>query len=325
MAGRYAEQLKLDTLCQPDAALNQPALRIGRSPANEDIFTTIYQPAEDRVQMDLFFDSAPVLAVQDLIQAIVDRRDDDIVMLLRQLKALAPDKYPAFDRLLAQQNQLTCYPDSQSKIEFLLSTLTPLAFSVLGRFANDFLTPFWQQLSLEISGRVFSAESPEDHLSFTAFKAFQWHEVIAAIEREADWNTQPALLYRYAEACFKLNREEEGLENWFRLFMLFPESAEALIAGSGNYLLLSDWQSFNDLDPELEPAFFPAWMVLKKPALAKIAVNIDGENIGNNSLRLIRDLAAGVGAGLDDGAIKLRAGLRQQNPNLFVHYMAVHQ
>lgn len=320
LAQHYAEKLKLEVVGQPYASINQQVLNICRSSANEAILNRVYQPAENRIQMDLFFDSAPVLAAQDLTRAIVDQRDEDITRLLAQVQSLAPEKYESFNRLLAQQKQLLHYPDTRSKIEFLLNTMTPLAFSVLGRFANDFLTPYWQQLSLKLSGRRFEAAYPEDHLSFTAFRAFQWQEVIAAIEREADWNKQPDLLYRYAEAGFKLNKEAAGLENWFRLFMLFPDYAERLVAGTGNYLLLSDWRNFSELDPELGTVFFPAWAVLKKPALAKITMAIDAENIGNDSLQLISGLAACTG--INESAINLRAKLRQQNPSLFIHYMA---
>lgn len=318
----YAEKLKLDVVSQPYVSIGQQELKVCRSPANEALFTTVYQPVEARIQMDLFFDSAPVLVVQDLIKAIVDKRNEDIVRLLPQVQSLAPQKYTLFDDLLAQQNKLICCPDSKSKIEFLLNTLTPLAFNVLKRFANDFLTPCWQQLSLELSGRRFEAEFPEDHLSFTAFKAFQWREVIAAIERETYWNTQACLLYRYAEACFKLNQELAGLENWFRLFMVFPESAEQLIAGTGNYLLLTDWQNFNELDPELDSVLFPVWIVLKKPALAKITLSMPDENIANSLLQLISRLVTCADNGVDEDIIHCRAKLREQNQNLFIHYMA---
>ncbi|MGR8981622.1 MAG: hypothetical protein ACU84H_16240 [Gammaproteobacteria bacterium] len=150
-AQRYAEKLKLDSVCQPYASVNQKSLKISRSAADELLFTTIYQPAEDRLQTDLFFDSAPVVVAQELIRAIVDHRDDSILSLLAQLKSLAPEKHASFNRLLAQQEQLARYPETQSKIDFLLNTLTPSAFNVLGRFANDFLTPL---LAADFCGAV---------------------------------------------------------------------------------------------------------------------------------------------------------------------------
>ncbi|MDD2661472.1 MAG: hypothetical protein PHY54_17605 [Methylococcales bacterium] len=61
-----------------------------------------------------------------------------------------------------------------------------MAFEVLGQFAHDFLTPLWQGISVEIAECRFDVESPEDHLSFTAFKGFQWQQVLSSISREAD-------------------------------------------------------------------------------------------------------------------------------------------
>ncbi|NOT12262.1 MAG: hypothetical protein HOP23_10605 [Methylococcaceae bacterium] len=322
LARDYAEKLNLDAVCQPYKSIEQKSLTICRSKTNEIILTTVYQPAENRVQMDLFFDSAPILAVQDLTRAIVERRGEDIPNLMERVESLAPETYTSFERLLAQQERLCHYPTTKSKIEYLLDTLTPMAFSVLGRFTGDYLTPIWQQLSQEISGRTFDAESPQDHLSFTAIKAFDWREVLVAIEGEEGWQRQPILLYRYAEACFKLNREAEGLASWFRLYMLFPESAERLVNGTDNFLLLSDWRNFNELDPELDAIFFPAWTVLKKPALAKLKVNVDEENIGQDAFTLICGLILCAGKDIDEKTLCLRSKLRNQNPSLFSHYMA---
>ncbi len=322
LAGDYAEKLNMDAICQPLTSIGQKTLTICRSQVNEIILTTFYQPAEKRVQMDLFFDSAPILATEELTRAIVDRRGNDIRNLMARLKLLAPETCPSFERLLAQQEQLCHCPTTKSKIEYLLDTMSPLAFSILGRFVGDYLTPIWQQLSLELSRKPFDAESPQDHLSFTAIKSFDWRGVLLAVEAEDGWYRQPVLLYRYAEACFKLNKEAEGLATWFRLYMLFPESAKSLVNGTDNFLLLSDWLNFNELDPELDVVFFPAWTVLKKPALAKLKVIVDEENIGHDTFQLICGLIRCAGKDIDLTTLSLRSKLRNQNPSLFSHYIA---
>jgi len=320
---RYARKLKLESFCHSYTSVTNQILHFCRSPAHEIIFTTDYEPARDRLQMDLFFDSAPACTANDLIKAIIDKRGDDVLRLMSQLKSLAPEKHKRFDDLLAFEDELILSrKSSDRKIKLLLQSVMPLAFEVLGQFANDFLTPLWKMLSVEVSDRYFDAESPEDHLSFTAFKGFQWQQVLSSINREANWIKQPVLLFRYGEACFKLNSELEGLENWFRLFLVFPEVAESLIESSCNRLLLEDWHHFNELEPELEPVFFPAWVLLKKPALAKNAFTIDFAGVGNTSLQLICGLAGTKKNGLNETIIKLRARLQKENPKLFVHYMA---
>jgi len=104
--------------------------------------------------------------------------------------------------------------------------------------------------------------------------------------------------------------------------MTFPKVAETAVESTCNRLLLSDWQHFNELDPELEPAFFPAWVVLKKPALAKNAFTIDCVGVDNTLLQLMCSLVGSKENGLNETIIKLRTRLQQQNPKLFVHYMA---
>lgn len=318
----YAKKLKLDAFCQPYTSIDQKTISFCRSNADEIILTTVYQPAENRVQMDLFFDSAPILAAQDLIKAIVDRRSSDIPVLMSRLELLAPETYLAFADLLAQQEQWCHCPTPKSKIEYLLDSITPLAFSILGRFAGDYLTPLWKQLSLEISGSAFDVDAPQAHLSFTAFKAFDWQQVLAAIEAENHWQKQPILLFRYAEASFKLNQEAEGLAIWFRLFLVYPESAQRFVIGTDNFLLLTAWHYFNELDPELEVNFFPAWMVLKRSALAKLKVNVEEESIGHDAFQLICALILCTGKEIDETTLKLRAKLRNQNASLFSHYIA---
>ncbi|MGH8556397.1 MAG: hypothetical protein ACRESZ_02820 [Methylococcales bacterium] len=317
----YAAQLKLEPICEPLAAINQQPISVCRSQSREEIFCTTYHPARNRLQRDLLFDSAPAFTAKALVSAIVDRRTGEIPKLLARLEGLAPDKHRAFEGLLAQEKHCMERPDSRGKIDFLLNKLTPSAFQVLGHYAQDYLTPFWQGLCPELVGRPFSAELPEDHLSFTAFKAFQWSDVIAAIEQESGWNTEPDLLFRHAEACFKLNREALGLENWFRLFMLFAKRAEGMVRDTSHRLLQSDWRNFNQLDPDLETIFFPAWIVLEKPALAKIPIEAIDQNIGSESLHLIRGLIASSGDRIGQPSIDLRARLQELNPNLFVYYM----
>jgi hypothetical protein len=106
------------------------------------------------------------------------------------------------------------------------------------------------------------------------------------------------------------------------LFLAFPVEAQSMIGNTGNRLLLSDWQHFNELDPELESSLFLAWIVLKKPALAKNAFRFDYDCIGNAALQLMYGLAGSKEKGLNETTIKLRAKLQQQSPRLFIHTMA---
>lgn len=315
----YAAALKLESLSYTYTSTASQPLHFSRSPAIELIFTSVYEPAKDRMQLDLFFDSAPAYTVYDLIRAIIDKRSQDIPVLLTKLKPSNPEKHQQFSRLLAFEKRIQSKETSDQKIMLLNQVVTPLVFNILGRFAHDFITPLWHKLSAEIADRHFEAEAPEYHLSFTAFKGFQWQHVLSSIDREKNWIKQPLLIFRYAEACFKLNKEQEGIANWFSLFILYPETAARLIDDTCNRLMFSYWQCFSELDPELEPPLFPAWMVMNKPALAKNTVLSDRKS--NESLQLIENLVCTTNSEIDEAVIHLRARLQHNYPALFLHYM----
>lgn len=318
----YARLLKLESFRQTYSSINNQSLHFCRLATHECIFTTIYEPAHDRVQADLFFDSADTCAVANLISAIVDERSADIQGLMAKLAPLNPDKYQQFKQLLAFEKKIYLSKlSSEQKIALLLQKITSLAFEILGQFTHDFLTPLWNKLSVEVASQSFDAENPNNHLSFTAFKEFQWLQVLASIEREKGWSQQALLIFRYAESCFKLNREREAMASWCRLFMLFPDDAERLIKDSCYQLLFADWQSFSELDPELDPTLFPAWRVMLKPALAQKDTY---DMTGNDPMSLIAKLVCNTDAVINETAIQLRSRLQQESPSLFIHYMRIH-
>lgn len=107
IAQRYAKKLKLESFPLSYSSVNNKRLHICRLPANELMFATEYEPAQDRLQMDLFFDSAPACTANDLIRALIDEREDDVFRSISQLQALAPEKQQNFARLLAIRSELT--------------------------------------------------------------------------------------------------------------------------------------------------------------------------------------------------------------------------
>lgn len=317
----YATQLKLEAHCEPLLSFHQQPISFCRSRGFEEIFCTLYRPARNRGQRDLLFDSAPAFTVKNLVAAIVDGRSEAISRFMARLHDLAPKKHRIFESLLSQQEQYLACGDSGTKIEFLLHALTPSAVELLGHRAHEYLLSSWQALCVEMVGKPFVAACPENHLSFTAFKAFQWSDVIESVEQESGWNLHADLLFRHAEADFRLQREASGLQLWFRLFLLFPERAETLVHETSNRLFLSDWRKFNELEPELETNCFPAWVTLERPALAKLTLEIHESNIGIDCLDLIRALFALGDEHIGPKTIELRSRLRQCNPNLFAHYL----
>jgi hypothetical protein len=315
----YAHTLQLESTQLTYASTANQPLQLCHKPENERLFTTGYEPAQDRMQMDLFYDSAPACTESDLITAVIKKQDNDLSELLTKLYDSNPEKHQQFVQLLLFEKQITePNTNSERKIQ-LLHSLTPLAFEILGRFSHDFITPLWHKLCEEIIGQRFNKDAPDYHLSYTYFKGFSWKHVISSIEQEPGWVKQPILIFRYAEANFKLNKEDHGLANWFRLFILFPEVAEQLIESTCNRLMFSEWQYFSELEPELRTSLFPAWTVMNKPVLVKNTPISDIQFC--DSLQRIKKLTCHIENKIDQTEIQLRTELQKNNPALFIHYM----
>ena len=312
----YASIQQLVSYKNTYTSITSQALRICRSSTNENFFTTIYEPAQDRVQMDLFFDSAQAITISDLIKAIINKQDAEIDDLLIKLEDSDIDKNQQFTQLLAYETEIVHGKATCEKKVKLMQELTPLAYDLLHRFTFDFITPLWHKLSDDISNLTFDPNAQDNHLSFTAYKGFQWQRVIESIELEQNWIEHSVLNFRYAEANFKLNKEKEALAHWFSFFILYPQQAEQFIRKSCNQLLMSAWQSFTELDPELESSLFPAWMVMETPSLAKNTL-VDEKNT-NQPLELIKNLVSNSENKLN---VDLRVSLQKVSPALFVHYM----
>ena len=205
-AYQYAQSQHCEVSTQHYASKSGQQLFFCRSSANDFIFRTVFEPPQNQLQMDLFFDSVLICTESDLKKAIIERQTDEIPRLLSQLKQSNLEKFQQYLHLIDLEQKISQSDlDSKNKIKFLQKT-SHLAFEVFGRQTHEFLTPLWHKLSAEIDGQVFNPEFPDNHLSYTAAKGFLWSDVISSIEKENDWNEHPLLLFRYAEACFKLDK-----------------------------------------------------------------------------------------------------------------------
>jgi len=296
-----------------------------RNVGSETLLTTAYSPASDRVQMDLFFDSSPACTTNELISAMLAGQQREMQILLERLRGIDAEQYRQFQNLLSTREELLhgFSDNSGEDIALQEQQLTPLAYELLGEFSDAFLIPLWRKLSAKYAGRPFDPGESKCHLSYTALQGLQWQEVISAVARERDWQNQPLLLFRHAEACCKLRRETEGMAGWFRLLLYYPETAAELIKESGNRLLYGDWRKFQELDPELSVELFPAWMLLNKPAMAITAADFTAGTKGCAALQLIVSLLSVPPGKVGEDTIKQRTALQQLHPALFVHYMAV--
>jgi hypothetical protein len=241
-----------------------------------------FVPAQDAPQLDLFFDNPVVALINGIVQALSAR---NLAQARRQLDGLydhAPNHADlgAFDRLLAVLGHLD-HPvvDERDELAFLLD-ITPVARRILGWEARQLLNPLWRRLADVLGERAFSVGEPELHRSFALVQSQDWSGVVAAVHREPQWWLHPPLCLRLAQSSFHQQRRSDALIAWFHLCWVAPaEAAAALddprlpdiaIGVSWRRFVESEDELWPDGIPEglaLDPADFPAWLLLCEPGL----------------------------------------------------------
>ena len=87
--------------------------------------------------------------------------------------------------------------------------------------------------------------------------------------------------------------------------------------------MASAWRLARDadeLDRDLAPEWFPAWMLIREAGLARALPALPEENEPARAFNLLRELRTAEGTG--DPPTELRGALQAVHPGLFASYMA---
>ncbi len=215
---------------------------------------------------DLFSNNADII-INDLLAAFHTQNLYETERLVQRLSKEYPthSQLPGLHKLLDAQKKLKLpVKDIPYELNEMRGTIRPLALKWLGLGAPGYLAPLWQRLALALKGQRFNPQTPELHCSFVRSEASDWVSAREVIENETDWHQYPTLAFRLTKALFFLNELETALEIWFYLFWQFPTDAGATIdkPENPNLALRKRWQVFEDLEAEMNPVSFPAWMLL---------------------------------------------------------------
>lgn len=292
-------------------------LRFSTQRELDRLFHTGYVKAEGQPQLDLFLDNAGVVLVEGIALAL---RAGNLGEARRQWEQLLRQD-PGHPELGALEQLITALAEragpvasAETELQRLEQEIEPLARRHLGAGARDYLAPAWQRLAAALQGHPFDPRQPLHHASYAAFRAEDWQGVLTALGDEP-----PALplLLRALRAQARLRRESEHLQSWFTLCHRYPEAATT------NGLELQRewrpfWQTFLGLDPELEISEFPAWLLLRQPALLR-RLQEPAPDAPPAYLASRRLLQAATQPGND--LMALRKALQEASPALFHHYM----
>ncbi len=226
---------------------------------------------------DLFGNNADII-INNLLSAIRQQNLYETERLIKRLSREYPEhsRLPSFRQLLQAQKKLKKpVKDIQHDLNELRDTIHPLASKLLGVEAPGYLAPLWQRLAAALKGQHFDSENPQKHCSFVYGEALDWVGVREAIESESDWYQHPTLAIRLAKALYFLNELENATEIWFYLFWQFPAEAEAAIdvPENPNFTLRDRWHIFEDMEEQMNPKSFPAWMLMTDSKLIDYSFN----------------------------------------------------
>ena len=276
------------------------------------------------IQFDLFVHSAEVVAESELREALRARNAGEAQQKLAELRTRNPD-HKALEPASAMIDALIAEPPHDSntalkRLDRLEQAWTPAAKTLFGVDGQDILAPLWRAAGLALESVRFDPEHPDHHASHAYLECCDWASVLRVIQDEPDCEHQPVLLERKAQAFWQLHRTAQAFEQWFMLCWLAPAYFEKLIE-NGHItasLLLEHRTTFinTEMEPELTTAWYPAWVLLHEPGLARSVKGRDAVIGPERAFNLIKELLLGNGEQL-----ALRRELRDIHPGLFHYYL----
>ncbi|MEN8215198.1 MAG: hypothetical protein ABFS56_02245 [Pseudomonadota bacterium] len=306
----FATQFNLVIQTQPLTSWQSASamsLKISREPKLSCLLARIWLRQNDVPQMDLFMDNPSVVTENKLINALNNRDLAKAQSLLALLVQQAPNhaELGNYDALIAyaQHVQEPLAADSiRDELELLETRILPVAQRLLRQTTRDYVAPAWRRLA-----KALSDSACDLHASYAWQQMQNWGEVKDSIINTANYQQQPVLLARLAEAFWYLQQWDQCLLCWCDLFGLDAKFSAEEIEHQADARLLFMWDNFKAQN--LSDEDFPAWLLLHEPGLI--------HHIENASLPLLEVVVHLLRARLQgDDEMEWRRQLQKLNPVL---------
>lgn len=285
-------------------------------------------------QLDLFQDSGAVIAVNEAIAALARRDAGQAGTRLESLAGAEPGH-----RLLAPLRRL-CQtlrdwpPKLADSAEIAAAArwldieIVPLADSVLGKQAAEFMRPFWRDLADAAKGQPYRAEFPQGCSAGLYLRCGANREAVAAAEAIPDQEANPDALRWLAVSRYRLGDKEGYRSALLGLALQAPEHWPQVLDEIGDAGLRADWENFQaacgwlDPDDPRAAAWFPAWYLLEHPGVRAMA---DAawlpDTPAAEAFALMERLCALEKQGHSAELVAARGRLRELRAELFDAYM----
>jgi hypothetical protein len=310
---------------QPEWA--EHALTLSRDSTLAERLAQRWARPERTPQLDLFMDSGASVAERALQHALAGHNPDAAENARSRLCGLAPN-HPGlgdYESLILYSRHIAEHPDVEGaevadELAGLDEEIAPIARSVLGERARDYLVPAWRRLAHALPRERFDPHHPRLHASYAWARIPEPDGIRDSVTAVADYASHTPLLIRLALALDHQRRNADALLVWARCYEHDPEAAREAIEQSGPGRLRQRLRAFDDLDVGLAAEDFPAWLLLQAPSLA----SHDGDERGlptptGAAFATVRTLLRAHASGADE--MPSRAWLKAHAPALLELYL----
>lgn len=301
-------------------------LRASANPRLDDLLHAEYRRDVDHEQPDLFLDGAEMEAQNALIDVLTMRDLASVRVRLRALTSLDPSHWSVV-HAEALIEVLEAPPpegpeEALSRLGILEHRWLPAAAALLRAGARDFLTPCWRNIGRALENAPFDPGEPKNHASWAYLNGLDWDGVRRTVLDASDWKSAPALQIRLAEAEWRLRDRRAALGVWFALCWQAPAHFRDCIEAADfpDSALKNAWglAQNQDFDLPITPPWFPAWMVVEEPGIARGAVPCGGDTDPQRTFDHLLALRGGL---TDREDRDHRRALRGLHPELLGRYL----
>ena len=313
---------------------SEHALIASADPVLNELLGYRYRPA-DSDQPDLFLDGGKTASVNAVLNALSARDANLARDELSRLSVLIPDyRYLTHaEKLISALEQPRPKRPSHGfeSLERMERDWLPAAREFLaGTRGSSFLAPLWLDIGHALEPAGFNPEYPDRHASFAFQQARDWQRLKQSALAVPGFRMQPVLLARLAGAESRLANRTQALEYWFAMCLLAPDEFSKLVESSEfeDSSVARAWQlamKAGDSDEELSAEWFPAWMLIHEPGLARALSDMAGDSLPERAFNLVRSLRLmphEKHGQVDERSVLLRRELQQIHPGLLRSYLA---
>jgi len=288
------------------------------------------------MQLDIFADSRDVMLRNDVLSALQRYDARETQQTLRRLS----DEYPDDDSIphltvlagALDRRSTTSFSNHQVAAEArcaLVEKTTPAALRMWGEHAGTrWLLPLWRELAQRASSLPLRADSIDTHAAALWLQADGWSAARDAVLTIESWRRIPAPLAWMAEASYRLDALEETWPLLAELAWLAPDRCAGLVDRMGykslDSLLKKFYASFEGAGDMTDIAWFPAWVLIEKPALARllIAAQPSTQTSPERAMRLLLELLSLERQGRHYELLDYRKKLQGLHASLYLSYMS---